>query len=95
MSVIISSVNKYVPKIEKIKNTFGIKELRTELTSKDILKKYGFSETVPPDYEEIKSRVFENLSNNEDVNSRELKFVTKEIFQNETKDELKKKSLKP
>ena len=94
MSLIINKVKRYISKFEKIHSNFQTDNFSTTDISKKIFDKFGFSESTPPDYEQIKSRVFGCLNNAEEVISRELKFVTREIFNPEINDELKNKILK-
>ena len=94
MSLIINKVKRYVFKFEKIHSNFQTDNFSTTDISKQIFDKFGFSESTPPDYEQIKSRVFGCLNNAEEVISKELKFVTREIFNPEINNELKNKILK-
>ena len=94
MSLIINKVKRYVFKFEKIHSNFQTDNFSTTDISKKIFDKFGFSESTPPDYEQIKSRVFGCLNNAEEVISKELKFVTREIFNPEINNELKNKILK-
>ena len=94
MSIILSKLNPFISKFERIKDKNNFVKSETEKLSEIIFDKYGFKNIEPPNYDQIKKKVISALNEDTKIEIKEVKYVTKEIFLDTFTDFLKNKLLK-